>query len=225
MFKNQIAFFIGFCCFTFMNAQKVKINSKYFEDQLFFGISYNTLENTPEGFQQNGFSYGLSFGFIKDIPWNEQRNIGMGIGFGFSFDTYNQNLLVNNEAANDVFSISNDYDSNHLKINSIDIPFEFRWRTSTLVKYKFWRIYTGVKFSYLISHQSKFKFNELSNIDSAIDGINRFQYGVYTSLGYNTWNFYVHYSITPIFDNSVVTDGLSTINLNPLKLGLVFYLL
>ena len=60
----------------------IAINPKYLEDQIYFGLTYNIFSNTPTDFFEDGFAYGVALGFIKDIPMNKQRNIGLGIGFG-----------------------------------------------------------------------------------------------------------------------------------------------
>jgi hypothetical protein len=213
-------FTIGICL-----GQNSRLEKDYLEDQLYFGLTYNSLINTPNGFDQKGFSYGITAGFIKDIPFNKQRNIGIGLGFGYSYDSYSQNLLVKHENNTDVLSISNSYETNLLSISSLDIPLEFRWRTSSLEKYKFWRIYSGIKFSYLFKHKSKYVYNEFDNIDENIDFINKFQYGAYTSMGFNTWNFYVYYSLTSILKEGTKTVDSLPVEIVPIKLGLIFYIL
>jgi len=44
------------------------------------------------------------------------------------------------------------------------------------------------------------------------------------SVGYNTWNGYVYYGLNPIF-NSISSTNLQPIDMNALKIGLIFYLL
>ena len=56
------------------------IDLKELEDQLYLSVTYSILNNKPATISQNGFSGGFSMGFIKDIPLNEQRNIGLAIG-------------------------------------------------------------------------------------------------------------------------------------------------
>ena len=60
-------------------------DTAYLEDQLFFSLGYTSLMDTPNQFQQNGFSYGLSLGFIKDIPFNKRRNLGVAVGVGYAW--------------------------------------------------------------------------------------------------------------------------------------------
>jgi hypothetical protein len=46
------------------------------------------------------------------------------------------------------------YNKNKFSQLSIDVPLEFRWRTSTYASHKFWRIYGGLKLSYLLYDNS-----------------------------------------------------------------------
>jgi len=43
-------------------------------------------------------------------------------------------------------------------------------------------------------------------------------------LGYNTWNLYMYYALNPIFSGDVKLDGVS-VDMNAIKIGLMFYIL
>ena len=137
------------------------IDLKYLEDQLYLSLTYTILSNKPATISQNGFSGGFSFGFIKDIPLNEQRNIGFGIGVGYAYNVYVQNLKISRENQTTLFELAEDYKTNRIGVKAIEMPFEFRWRTSTPEKYNFWRVYGGLKFAYLIVAKTKFTDSEV----------------------------------------------------------------
>jgi len=61
-------------------AQIDSLNTKgsYWEDQLYFGITYNVLLGQPEGVEASNVSYGFSAGYIKDIPLNKEGTIAFG---------------------------------------------------------------------------------------------------------------------------------------------------
>ncbi len=105
---------------------------------------------------------------------------------------------------------------------------EFRWRTSTAEDYKFWRIYTGLKLGYVFANRSKYIEDNLKDKFSNPD-IQRFQYGVYISFGYNTWNFYANYQLSSIFREgaSIIYEGgeEAEIKMRAFKIGLIFYIL
>ena len=42
----------------------------YREDQFYISVTYNFLNNKPNGVSQQGFSSGFHGGFLRDIPIN-----------------------------------------------------------------------------------------------------------------------------------------------------------
>ena len=71
-------------------------NQKYFEDQFYLGLAYNSLGAKVEDFKENKFSYSLNYGFIKDIPVTKNGKIALGLGLGFSHNSLNNNLKFKN---------------------------------------------------------------------------------------------------------------------------------
>jgi hypothetical protein len=204
------------------------VDSLYKEDQFYIGVTYNLLAYKPKGSSQNGFSSGLHFGFTKDMPVNKQRNIAIGVGLGLSFNSFNQNILISEVDGSTSFSILNEaetpFSKNKFSMHLIELPIEFRWRTSTAKDYKFWRIYAGFKLGYSFVNNSKFVGNTTKIKLNNIDRFNRFQYGISLSAGYNTWNFYAYYALNPIFDKNSKIDN-TVIDAKALKVGLMFYIL
>lgn len=204
------------------------IDSLYKEDQFYFGVTYNLIGKQPKGISQSGFSSGFHLGFIKDIPLNKRRNSAIGVGLGVSINSFNQNLLINETSRGVLLSVldrtETDYTKNKFSSYMLEMPLEYRWRTSNPEDYKFWRVYTGVKLGYVFANQTKFK-GEPRNVSLKNDEIfNDFQYGLTISAGYNTWNFYVYYALNPIFNSTAKLNG-ETINMNAIKIGLMFYIL
>lgn len=206
----------------------VEIDSLYREDQLYAGVSYNLLGDKPNDLSQNGFSSGFHFGFIRDIPLNKRRNVAIGIGLGYSGNSYNQNMqIAKDEGKNITYTIlsnASDFSKNKFSTHMLEIPIEFRWRTSTLEEYKFWRIYTGFKIGYLFTHKTKYQGQPSNQQYTDIDHFNDFQYGLTTSFGYNTWNIHLYYGLNTLFNDKAFLDG-EAINLKSIKIGLMFYLL
>lgn len=219
-------------CFGFSqnddNTDKSELYKNYREDQFYFSVTYNLLADKPKDVNQNGFSSGFHFGFIRDMPINQKRNISLGLGLGLSSNSYNQNLSIletNNEIAYNIIDESEiNVSKNKFTTYLVEVPFEFRWRTSTAEDYNFWRIYSGFKLGYLFYNSTKFKSDEGDEKLSNIDGFNKIQYGLTLSVGYATWNFHVYYGLNPIFDDTAKLDGKS-IDMKSLKIGLMFYIL
>lgn len=212
-----------------LNAQQTNDNrtldSLYREDQIYFGVTYNILGNKLQEVSQNGFSGGFHLGIIRDIPLNKKRNVALGIGLGLSTNSFNQNLKISKPANEFNFEVlsSGDFDKNRFDLYLVELPFEFRWRTSTAALYKFWRIYTGFKLGYVFSSRTKFAGTNESYKININDTINRLQYGLTFSAGYDSWNLHLYYSLNTIFKNQKLSD--ESIDLHVIKVGLIFYLL
>ncbi len=215
-------------CFGFAQNRSLDVDNKYREDQFYASVTYNSLLSKPSNVSQSGFSTGFHFGFIRDMPLNKDRDLAIGLGIGLSSNSYNQNLSILEDNKEIVFEILNEQDFN-IKQNKfttylVEIPLEFRWRTSTPSDYNFWRIYTGFKVGYLLYNSTKLKTSDDDIILSNIDAFNRFQYGITLSVGYGTWNFHAYYGLNPIFKNESKLNN-ETIDMRSFRIGLIFYIL
>lgn len=207
---------------------KKNVDLKYREDQFYVGITYNTFLNKPSDMAQKTFSPGINLGFLRDMPINQARTFAIATGLGISYQAYSQNLLITENQGNYNYSIIESdvsYTRNKFTMLNVDLPIEFRWRTSTPESHKFFRLYTGVKLSYLLYDESRFISNEGNEIVKNNPEVNAFQYGVYLATGYNTWNFYAYYGINTLFDSTVANIGGNPLDVSVLHLGLQFYIL
>lgn len=202
------------------------INSpSYLEDQIYIGLSIITLANTPSDVTQNGFSNSVELGFIKDIPTNQKGDFAIGIGLGYGRSTYFQNIKIEKIDNITRFQIAESgFKNNKFSIHTIDIPLEIRWRTSTIDKYKFWRIYTGGKISYVFASNAKLRSQVGTIKVKNIEEINKFQYGLKLAVGYGTWNFNFYYGLSNLFSNARLNETVP-INVKDFRIGLIFYIL
>ena len=207
-------------------SQTSNVDNNYLEDQFYLGLYYSTLTSSPENFNQNKFSSTLNFGFIRDIPFNKQRNFGVGLGAGLSLSSSSSNLKLselNNVISGEIVS-GEDFTKNKWNTSSIEIPFEIRWRTSTPTNYKFWRVYFGVKTSYLL--KSKYKFESINtNYSIQTLPLRKTQSGLTVNAGNNTWNLGLYMGLNPIFNKEFGQNNPEIKDLKEFKLGLVFYIL
>ncbi|RTY85701.1 porin family protein [Flavobacterium sp. RSP15] len=204
----------------------MKVDSLYREDQFYFGITYNILTDGPSGLSQSKFSSGLSGGFLRDMPLNKKRTVAIASGIGFTYNNYNQNIAISATDGMPVYALidaNRDYNKNKFSLLSVDVPVEFRWRTSTYESHKFWRIYTGIKFSYLLYDKSVFDSAQGKVVVTGNKNFNKLQYGAYVSAGYNTINLYAYYGLNSIFKSAKIED--KSITMKALNIGIVFYIL
>ena len=192
---------------------------RYFEDQFYLGLAYNSLGGKVENFKENKFSYSVNYGFIKDIPISKNGKFAFGIGMGLGHNSLNNNLKFNNsnfQFAQNVGSIK----INRYNFTEFQIPFEIRWRNSTVNDYKFWRIYSGLRYSRVINSKYIFEDNtsngEIDNLP-----IDKDQLGLTLNIGFNTWNISLYQSINSFFTQDINSD----INdLKQFRLGFIFYI-
>ena len=204
-------------------------NSKYLEDQFYIGLSYNFLLNKPDAVNQRNLSYGLQGGFIKDIPLNTDRTVALGIGLGYGLYSYYSNLRAiegDSEVGYEVITEIDSLKRSKVETHTFEVPLEFRWRNSTPSEYKFWRVYTGVKFGYVMGGRSKYISDKANNERSSFYNadIRRFQYGLTFNFGYNTFNLHAYYALNNLFEDGTNLEG-QPIEMRPLRIGLIFYIL
>lgn len=200
----------------------MQLGDKYWEDQLYIDITYNLLQDQPEGVGRTSFSYGLGAGYMKDIPFNRKGRTAIAIGLGYSYDSFSHELKV---LEGDVKEYETDpaISSNKIKLHNLEVPIQFRWRSSDANTYSFWRFYAGLKVSYNLSNTFRYDSPTGQVSFSAVEKYNKWQTGVTLSAGYGTFNFHVYYGLSPMFKD--VTLNGKSIDSKIVKLGLSFYLL
>ena len=206
-------------CYT----QSVIGKDFYREDQFYFGSSYFIQTEPIENFKQNGFSGNFQFGFIRDFPLNNNstKAIGIGLGYERNFFTSNIQPIKTNGNINYRIVISRFLESkNKISFSSFVLPIEYRWRSSSIDQYKFWRIYSGLK----IKKNFPLYSNPSYGSEITIDEIEDWTTSIYLNTGYNTWNISLEYDLNPILKNQKTSNG-DNLNISFFRLGLVFYIL
>lgn len=209
--------------------EKKVIDSLYREDQFYLNLTFNNLQKKPDGLNQNKFSPGIAFGFLRDMPINKSRTVSIAAGLGYSLNIFNENMYQSQSVVADsqynyeILSQDIYYKRNRFTQHFMDLPIEFRWRSSTPDSHRFWRICTGFKLSYLFIDKYKF----INDIQTIVIGnnsdLNKFQYGCYMAAGWNTWNFYAYYGLSPIYKSAKING--EDIKMTTFNLGLQFYIL
>ena len=206
-------------CYT----QSVIGKDFYREDQFYFGSSYFIQTEPIENFKQNGFSGNFQFGFIRDFPLNNNstKAIGIGLGYERNFFTSNIQPIETNDNIDYRIVISRFLESkNKISFSSFVLPIEYRWRSSSIDQYKFWRIYSGLK----IKKNFPLYSNPSYGSEITIDEIENWTTSIYLNTGYNTWNISLEYDLNPILKNQKTSNG-ENLNISFFRLGLVFYIL
>ena len=88
----------------------------------------------------------------------------------------------------------------------IEIPLEFRWRSSDPSNYQFWRVYAGLVGYYTLSAKQRTRTDLIDSTTSL--SVQKFRLALRLNVGNNTWNLtYTH----PIDSFLIMTNHL-TIN-------------
>lgn len=228
---------IGICMFPVASQAQAErdtlttaVDSLYREDQFYLGFTYNILTDMPANLSSSGFSGGFHIGFIRDFPLNDRRNVAIGTGLGWSINTYGQTLFIGEEANTEktIFQsleeLDVNYDRNRFTTQSVEMPIQFRWRTSTAETHKFWRIYTGVQLGYVYYFRSNFEQPGNTVRQTDVPEFDRLRLGATFAFGYNTFNFHVYYGLNPFFNEDAQIEG-EEIGMNALRVGLMFFIL
>ena len=192
------------------------VDLKYREDQFYLGVTHTLMQDRPEGYTASSVSPGIFLGFLRDMPINKRRTHAIAPGFGYGYNKYNGSLKL--LGIDEVVEER----KHNLTMHKVEFPLELRWRSSTPESHKFWRVYLGVKASYVFQS----KVSDVSNLaTSSFTGVdtNKWLYDMYISAGFNTWNFYASYGFTELYKSSMSASQKA--NFKTISLGLVFYIL
>lgn len=240
-FNSKIMMRLFFGCFLFLSIFKgfsqettfsidtlhVKIDSLYREDQFYAGLNYNSIVKKPEGLSQDKISFGFSAGFLRDFPLNKSRTFAIAPGIGFTFNNYLQNMAITGTSNNPIYGVvpsDVDFNKNRFEQFRVEVPIEFRWRTSTPETFQFFRLYGGFKVSYLLYDKSVFDDGIQKIVIKGNKDFEEFLYGVYVSIGYSAFNLQVYYGLNSIFKSTAQINSVP-LAMNTLSLGVVFYIL
>ena len=219
-----LLYFLLITFLTFAQKDSLRLGDRYADDQIYISVSYSQLYDQPTGITKSNFSYALSGGFIKDIILNKSGSIAIAGGIGLGYDFFNHELKVDEVGRTTVFTNDITTFENIFKSYNLEFPFEIRWRTSTAIKYNFWRIYTGVKFLYNLDNNFQY-VDANSNLIKyrKVSSYNKLQYGLTISAGYDAFTMNVFYGLSPVFKNGLLNG--KAVDTKILKFGLIFYFL
>lgn len=192
------------------------------EDQIYLSVAYPYFNDAPSSLIQNKLSYSLAFGVVRDMPLNRSRTLALGLGLG-----WDQTILYNNTRFSSIDNaistalVDEGYQQNFLRIQSLAIPLELRWRNATETKHAFWRIHTGISLHVPLQLKSIYKTPTGVEVTSILPS-NRTVLRWNLHFGFNTWNISIAHDIQPwaSFDTSNAQFDMKFT-----KIGLIFYIL
>jgi hypothetical protein len=223
--RGALSSLLFLCTFSNVWSQEENATRDEFfrEDQFYLGASFMVLQSSEDNFKLQGLSRHLQWGFIRDIPLNTSGKIAAGLGLGMSFERYNTNFSSVSERIDKLqYTIAEETASPmFFSVHSLELPLCLRWRNATTDNFAFWRVYGGVSLRWNYYNKIRQENFEVKNSNE----IQNFGAVANLSFGYNTWNFYLAYHLSPFFEETVVDSTGQLLDLNPIKIGLIFYIL
>ena len=192
----------------------------YREDQIYASVGYPLLIDVPEALTQNKLSHTFSLGFVRDMPINRARNLAFGLGFGLNYNVVHTNLQFTENMEAYTYLSSNV--TNQWNNLDLEIPLEFRWRSSVPLNYQFWRAYAGLVGYYTLSANQRTRTALIDSITSL--SVQKFRLALRLNVGNNTWNLTYTHPIDSFFDYDKSPHNNLFSQLKIAKLGLVFYI-
>ena len=202
------------------NRDEVELDSLFREDQFYFSVAYNAIQNKPSGYGQYSFSPVFSVGFLRDMPLTKNRKLAVALGAGYRYANTKHSLSLDE---NQTIEILQGFNKNTLNTHAIEFPFELRWRNALPNDHKFFRTHLGFKVSYQFYNTATTETDTYSINVKNTKSTDRVQYAPYFCIGYNTFNLYASYSLNSVYKDQFI--GSEPIEVNELQIGLMFYIL
>ncbi len=199
------------------------MHRRYYEDQIYLGVTYDFFVNRPEQYQRTGLPVGFHMGFMKDIPLDKKGQIAFAIGGGYVMNTYKHNISFPGFTMEDLTGING---SNSLKTHAAELQISIRLRNSSPLIKPFWRIYAGVRVDYIAyARNTRRREGEPKSFQDVTPYIDQIQYGPQISFGYGKLNLYATYSLKPLLlGNTPQNNQKNPVDMKEIIIGLRFFI-
>ncbi len=197
----------------------------FLEDLFYTGVTYNVLTNKPEDVIQRSLSYTMNLGAFREWALTSNRKLSIAQGVGYSVSAYYSNIGAEESGDGIDYRIldNDEYRRSKIGAHAVEFPFEIRFRGTGPDTYRFWRFHAGITYSYVFdSHWVRVDDNGRSRIRNT--DMRKSQWGLTSSIGYNTFNFRLYYGLTPLLNDDLRLNG-EPVALRNFGIGIYFYIL
>lgn len=204
--------------FTDENTWKDKGYKSPQQDFLMVEYTHERLTNTPAGFRHGFFTRGVVVQGMYDLVL-KKSNYSVAAGLAFSSQSiFNNSRLLRDDSLGASFFQSlpqnQNYQTNKMVTNFIEIPLELRYRTDANDKGHSWKYTLGVRVGRLLDVYSKYKDGTGKYKDYIFPDVNNTRIGAYARVGYGKVSLSFYRSFAPYLQNSL--QG----NMNNYSIGL-----
>ena len=178
------------------------------KDRLMIDLFHSCWLGVPAEVKNTKFNPGMNVSFLWDIKTGKKSAFSFGIGLGYTYNTFYSNAIMQLDKTEDVMKLYVlPYDTiakrNRLSNNSLNIPFEIRYRAKSGFK-----LNVGVRVGWVLRLAHSYKGlnpdgseENLSRKSFDIYHKQKFHFDVYLRTGWKYVGVYVNYQLTPLFEN------------------------
>lgn len=196
-------------------------------DRLIFTAFTDIWSGLPDDMSTQVINRGFGFDYLQEWPLGTS-NFSAAAGVGFSFrNLYSDHLYFDPQrtGSHDFLPVSeifsNEYSTNKLSLNYVNVPLELRFRTRNVQRT--FRIHAGIKAGLLIDAHTKYTGEydsggrEVKIKEKKLENIENFLVGFHARIGYGKINVNTFIPLTDIFKGnsaqpaSFMSVGLSFI--------------
>lgn len=190
-------------------------------DRLIFDITYNDwISKTQKPFKVSPLSIGFNSNIMFDIPLRKgnTRSFAWGISYGlYRYQMYDFFTRNESEKSTNLIKDISQYgiEKSVFKVNSLSIPFEFRFRGKRWEHSKF---QFGARVSYFFHPNTNLvsKTNKIEFIQKTVGfyDFEHFNASAHIRFGVRNWSIYASYNFLKLFKSDLSPQ------LNPFQFGL-----
>lgn len=206
-------------------------------DRFVFSLHWDGWLGAPDSIEVGPLSRGVGLHFFYDIPFDAAKKYSFAIGVGWNNANYYTKAAFVNDTSGVTFVApfleGQSVKRNKISMNYVEVPLEFRFRTTPNDKGNSFKFALGFKGGYQFANHSKYvgdiyaldTMNQVSGYvaDNEIKvksyryaGLSTLQYGPTLRIGYGNVNLEAFYGLAGIFQEDKGPVG------TPLQIGVSF---
>lgn len=184
--------------------------SKFSKDRFaidLLGTNWIYNRNGPgfNGLQTRWYSRGINVYFYYDIRIKKSRfSIAPGLGYSAT-NIYSRHEMVEDSTGISFKPLANpdDYKTNKVTVQYIDIPFEFRIKTNPDKLDQCWKFAIGFKAGLRVDVHTKERIKTATStkvfVERRFPDFNMFRFGPTLRVGYSSFNIVAYYGVLSVF--------------------------
>lgn len=162
--------------------------------------------NAPDSLSIRGYNPGAAANILFRVPFGSSKfSFAGGLGIGTHNLHTDGSLYKDSVGASlfEPFPSTQEYTKNKLVFSYIDVPIEFRFRSTGE---NVFRISIGGKIGYLINNHNKYVAEGVKSKYFNFDNVNPLRYGLTFRVGWKHYNLFCYYGLSTLFEEGKGPD-------------------